>query len=54
MTALPLSRRPAAHAIATCLPTPVRPLQHLILTARHELHPSGISTVDIDDRRLEP
>ncbi|MEV7027859.1 hypothetical protein [Kitasatospora sp. NPDC093558] len=43
-----------AHAIATSLPTPVRPLQHLILTARPGLYPPGISTVDIDDPRLEP
>ncbi|MFE2914073.1 PIN domain-containing protein [Kitasatospora indigofera] len=43
-----------AHAIATSLPTPVRPLQHLILTANPELYPPGISTVDIDDPRLEP
>lgn len=43
-----------AHAIATCLPTPARPLQHLILTGRPELYPPGIATVDIDDPRLEP
>jgi hypothetical protein len=43
-----------AHAIAASLPTPVRPLQHLILTARQELYPPGITTVDIDDPRLEP
>lgn len=43
-----------AHAIATCLPTPLRPLQHLILTGRPELYPPGIATVDIDDPRLEP
>ncbi|MEV7775669.1 hypothetical protein [Kitasatospora sp. NPDC086791] len=43
-----------AHAIATSLPTPVRPLQHLILTARPELYPPAIATVDIDDPRLEP
>lgn len=43
-----------AHAIAASLPTPLRPLQHLILTARQELYPPGIATVDIDDPRLEP
>ncbi|MEU4118950.1 hypothetical protein AB0F71_31210 [Kitasatospora sp. NPDC028055] len=43
-----------AHTIATSLPTPARPLQHLILTARPELYPPGVSTVDIDDPRLEP
>ncbi|MFF3110042.1 hypothetical protein ACFVSN_12690 [Kitasatospora sp. NPDC057904] len=43
-----------AHAISTSLPTPVRPLQHLILTACPELYPPGISTVDIDDPRPEP
>ncbi|WP_405009620.1 hypothetical protein [Kitasatospora sp. NBC_01539] len=43
-----------AHAITTSLPTPVRPLQHLILTARAELYPPGVATVDIDDPRLEP
>ncbi|MER7674670.1 hypothetical protein ABTY61_40290 [Kitasatospora sp. NPDC096128] len=43
-----------AHAIAACLPTPVRPQQHLILTARPEPYPPGIVTVDIDDPRLEP
>lgn len=43
-----------AHTIATSLPTPARPLQHLILTARPELYPPGIATVGIDDPRLEP
>lgn len=43
-----------AHVIATSLPTPVRPLQHLILTTRPELYPPGIATVDIDDPRLAP
>ncbi|MER8188398.1 hypothetical protein [Kitasatospora sp. NPDC094015] len=43
-----------AHAIAASLPTPARPQQHLILTARSELYPPGIVTVDIDDPRLEP
>ncbi|MEV7218245.1 hypothetical protein AB0O31_34760 [Kitasatospora cineracea] len=43
-----------AHAIATSLPTPARPMQHLILTARAELYPPGVATVDIDDPRLEP
>ncbi|MEV0192372.1 hypothetical protein AB0I39_28050 [Kitasatospora purpeofusca] len=43
-----------AHAIAVSLPTPVRPQQHLILTARPELYPPGIVAVDIDDPRLEP
>ncbi|MGW2540300.1 hypothetical protein ACWC5I_05340 [Kitasatospora sp. NPDC001574] len=43
-----------AHAIAVSLPTPVRPQQHLILTARPDLYPPGIVTVGIDDPRLEP
>ncbi|MGW4894748.1 hypothetical protein ACWEQL_21135 [Kitasatospora sp. NPDC004240] len=43
-----------AHAIATSLPTPVRPQQHLILTARPDLYPPGIVAVGIDDPRLEP
>ncbi|MER5642663.1 hypothetical protein ABT095_37720 [Kitasatospora sp. NPDC002227] len=43
-----------AHAIATSLPTPVRPQQHLILTANPEVYPPGIVTVSIDDPRLEP
>ncbi|KQV14515.1 MULTISPECIES: hypothetical protein [unclassified Kitasatospora] len=43
-----------AHVIATSLPTPVRPLQHLILTARPGLYPPGIHTVDIEDPRLAP
>jgi hypothetical protein len=43
-----------AHAIATSLPSPLRPLQHLILTARPDVYPPGITTVDIDDPRLEP
>ncbi|MFI5645405.1 hypothetical protein [Kitasatospora sp. NPDC051705] len=43
-----------AHAIATSLPTPVRPQQHLILTADPGLYPPGIVAVDIDDPRLEP
>ncbi|MEY9876352.1 hypothetical protein ABH931_005862 [Streptacidiphilus sp. MAP12-33] len=43
-----------AHAIAASLPTPLRPVQHLILTARQDLYPPGITTVDIDDPRLEP
>ncbi|MER6400852.1 hypothetical protein ABT263_33155 [Kitasatospora sp. NPDC001603] len=43
-----------AHAIAASLPTPARPQQHLILTARADLYPPGIVTVDIDDPRLEP
>ncbi|MET8703797.1 hypothetical protein ABZW10_33835 [Kitasatospora sp. NPDC004723] len=42
-----------AHAIAVSLPTPVRPQQHLILTARPELYPPGIVAVNIDDPRLE-
>ncbi|GAA4839915.1 hypothetical protein [Kitasatospora terrestris] len=42
-----------AHAIAASLPTPARPMQHLVLTARQELYPPGIVTVDIDDPRLE-
>ncbi|MCC9310791.1 hypothetical protein LN042_27605 [Kitasatospora sp. RB6PN24] len=42
-----------AQAIATCLPTPLRPTQHLVLTADQELYPPGIATVDIDDPRLE-
>jgi hypothetical protein len=42
-----------AHAIATCLPTPLRPAQHLILTANQHLYPPGIASVDIDDPRLE-
>jgi hypothetical protein len=43
-----------AHAIAVSLPTPLRPLQHLILTGRQDLYPPGISTVDINDPRLGP
>ncbi|WP_327682616.1 hypothetical protein [Kitasatospora sp. NBC_00458] len=43
-----------AHAIAASLPTPVRPQQHLILTADPELYPPGVVTVGIDDPRLEP
>ncbi|MFD8478023.1 hypothetical protein [Kitasatospora sp. NPDC059673] len=43
-----------AHAIAASLPTPVRPQQHLILTACPELYPPGVVTVGIDDPRLEP
>ncbi|WP_073818215.1 hypothetical protein [Kitasatospora sp. CB01950] len=42
-----------AHAIAASLPTPVRPQQHLILTARPDLYPPGVTAVDIDDPRLE-
>ncbi|MFE9427710.1 hypothetical protein ACFYNO_32625 [Kitasatospora sp. NPDC006697] len=42
-----------AHTIATSLPTPLRPAQHLILTARQELYPPGVATVSIDDPRLE-
>ncbi|MFE1319003.1 hypothetical protein [Kitasatospora phosalacinea] len=41
-----------AHAIATSLPTPARPAQHLILTAHQELYPPAVVTVDIDDPRL--
>ncbi len=33
---------------------PVRPQQHLILTARPELYPPGIVAVGIDDPRLGP
>ncbi|MFJ6380964.1 hypothetical protein ACIQI7_13330 [Kitasatospora sp. NPDC092039] len=43
-----------AHAIVVSLPTPVRPQQHLILTADPEPYPPGIVTVGIDDPRLEP
>ncbi|MGW6915998.1 hypothetical protein ACWGB8_19600 [Kitasatospora sp. NPDC054939] len=43
-----------AHAITASLPTPVRPQQHLILTARPDLYPPGIVAVSIDDPRLEP
>ncbi|WP_030241945.1 hypothetical protein [Streptomyces sp. NRRL S-350] len=43
-----------AHALAASLPTPVRPQQHLILTANPQLYPAGIVAVDIDDPRLEP
>ncbi|MFJ9461470.1 hypothetical protein ACIRST_41170 [Kitasatospora sp. NPDC101447] len=44
----------SAHAIAASLPTPVRPQQHLILTADPDLYPPGIVAVYIDDPRLEP